>query len=561
MKETKNLQGIFSILFLCLFVGNCQSSIQTTQSSTQTNKHRKLVDNYEFTTDEYYDQRTGVLRLFMEDLLKSTNQYDPSIKINTKVGSDNSFTTGNNDSLPSVDKLMPNVNGAVINQNVLEAAKDFQNDLKVMFDTLNPDIFSEDPKIFIGENEAYYLIMQKRGIVFYFMSRIVFYGLLVFLFSKFVSTSFRPFDRKLKTDEITDAKKGWKWTQKCLILFVLGSSIALFGMFDRSGHEIRNSFTDMYFRFRQINANINSIMISNSDINQMNIKLPDNKDARFVIQNQLDTAIISAQSDIEVADRFLSSFTMDQNVTNMIIPFVLFVAGSVMLLLDHLSYKKQGYQTQFAVFLISALALSYVLFALDKYVSGFSGINDFCLSMMRYGTRLAYPFQGLGVNKLLGCSVQNDVFQQLYVNLIAQNAALKIFNNEMYRIGRDKVDSTEAALEVVRILTILESSNPRIDRIGVLLNKNSKVIQDLMSLNGCSSIKGWINDSQKDLCLVASRHVLDGFILLVLLCAVLAVMVWLSYYLFVLAIKLNTRLKVIQYAYKQDSYGNDIDLD
>lgn len=60
-----------------------------------------------------------------------------------------------------------------------QKAKEIHNDLKEIFKFLNPDIFNEDPNIFLGDNDSYFKIVKKRSIVFYYISVFILYFFLL----------------------------------------------------------------------------------------------------------------------------------------------------------------------------------------------------------------------------------------------------------------------------------------------------------------------------------------------------------------------------------------------
>jgi hypothetical protein len=285
----------------------------------------------------------------------------------------------------------------------------------------------------------------------------------------------------------------------------------------------------MLFRFRDVGVTIDSIIKSNTEVNGLKVKVPGDSANRLWIQNPISSAVELSHRDIATADSFISSFTAPQAMTDFIGPLILSLCVVVTLLMHRHAYKNRSVSVQFGVFLSVSFTLVYTFVTLERYVTGFSAINDFCLSMARYGNQAVYPYQGIGITRLLGCSVQNQVFQQLYINLIAQSAALKIFNNEMSLIGREQVDSIEEALEVIGFLQRLESSTGTIDQLGTALHKNTAAVQSLLKINGCNPVKAWINAAQTDVCLSGSQSALGGLLLLMLMAVLLIALVFLSF--------------------------------
>lgn len=506
------------------------AAIVATKAKTEVT--RKLVEEFEFVNNSYFDSRTGVMRQFMEDLMATVNEGDPKISVNSQMDADSTWTTGNRDPLISIDKLMPSTDFPAINQRVYESAYELQLHIKVLVDIFSPDLFSTDPRTFLGENDVYYLITKKRGILFYYISRIVAYGLILFVLLKFVNHDHKTTDYGVEAEDLSKASPKLNKVQLFLIIAALTFSVGMLFPYTVAREQLLKSFSDMLFKFKEIAFIIQRVIESNEDINKLFVKVPDGDNSSFHVQSPLIKAVDLAEHDVKNADSFLTSFTMPEAMINVMAPLALSILGAALILMDRHAAIKRSLKTQFAVFLTVGVTLVFSLITLEKFVAGLSSINDFCLSMMRYGNQSVYPYQGIGITHLLGCSVENNVFQQIYVNLIAQNAALKIFNNEMYKVGRDRVTSTDEALEVIAFLQRLESSTPAIDRLAVLIRKNTAVIQDLLKINSCNTIKSWINQTQKDVCWAASGQAITGFVLLLIYALMFVVLLFVSFALF-----------------------------
>lgn len=558
MKKSTNFTfPLIFILFAC-FSSKLQTS--NTPFNGRTLPKRKLVDNFEFTTTDYFDSRTGVLRTYMEDLLKSLNKYNNNIKIASMLDSDNTFTTGNKDSLANLEKLIPNMDFKIVSQKVLDDARVLHESLKSFFNWITPDLFSEDPDMFIGDSSSYYLIVQKRGIVFYYLSRIMLYSLILYLFYVFILDKGLKFKKLAEPEKDLQKQPTRRWIQPTLIAFFIIGSLSLMRVMGIPRDKMNDSFSDLIFRFKNIKSSINSIIKQNNEINKLNIKVPNDKSSKFFIQNRLEAAIPLATKDIEFTDKFISSFQQQKYVTNLTIALVLTIGGLILFGFDRYAAKSKSTKIQFWIIIITGLTLSYLLSSLDRFFSGFTGINDFCLSMMWHGKKTISPFQGFGVSSLLGCSVQNNAFQQLYVNLIAQNAALKVFNNEMYKIGRETVKTTDDALQMIKYMSVLDCSNSQIDSIGKLLIKNTEVIKNLLEINGCNNIRAWINNSQRDFCVVATKMVLWSFILMIFAAVVLGALFAFSFYLFNTMTKNHSRERILNFNWRGETVINEVHL-
>lgn len=51
---------------------------------------------------------------------------------------------------------------------------------------LNPDFFEEEPNMFLGDHDAYFKIVKKRSIFFFYLSRVILYLLIIFLILQFI---------------------------------------------------------------------------------------------------------------------------------------------------------------------------------------------------------------------------------------------------------------------------------------------------------------------------------------------------------------------------------------
>lgn len=55
-----------------------------------------------------------------------------------------------------------------------------------MIEILNPDFFSEEPNMFLGDHDAYFKIVKKRSIYFFYLSRLILYLVIIFMILQFV---------------------------------------------------------------------------------------------------------------------------------------------------------------------------------------------------------------------------------------------------------------------------------------------------------------------------------------------------------------------------------------
>ena len=99
------------------------------------------------------------------------------------------------------------------------------------------------------------------------------------------------------------------------------------------------------------------------------------------------------------------------------------------------------------------------------------------------------PESGMGLIKFIGCSGENIFYQQLIINLKAQNAGRKLFNNELFKTHRDFVVSARDAVDMSNYLNRLDSNNVSIKIFADLLQKNEEILTKLMNINKCNKIK------------------------------------------------------------------------
>lgn len=555
MKKTKSPKPFFAHLILLLFLFS--NSQQTTSKNIKTEtRTRKLVDGFQFRNENFYDSRTGQMRAFLEDLRNETHETDQQIIIKTNLDPDNTATTGNANKIEDLRRILPNFDQPVINSNVLITARNYHNNLKQKFDYFNLNIFSEDPNLFLGDHNAYYLIIKKRGLIFYYLSRIVLYSLIVYLIFIFVIRDFQKRDVDISDPTINKKTKKMLQWQTGLVVSILVLSFSLFYFINKPRNEMNNVFSDLIFSFRDINLKINQIVTRNEYLNTKKIRVPSQPKKLFTVQNKLIEGLATSESDIQTVNQFIRSFGQQKHVTEYLPAIVLSIVGICLMAIQAASKKTRFPKMQLAILILSAVSLSYLLSSLDKYFTGFSGINDFCLSILRYGKNPVLSYQGYGVTKFLGCSVENVVFQQLYVNTVAQNAALNIFNNELRIAGRETVLTPDQAVKMTNYLRSLDASNENLDNFSNVLEKNAETIKDLLALNGCNGVRTWIDVAQKDLCLVASREIMDTMVVYFIICFFLIVLIFLSKIIMTKYLQMQKKRKVDDFLLQSDHYGN-----
>lgn len=505
MKLCRISVAIWLTIWLSI-VGFSHSKI-TSKRPVGLSRNRHLVDSYEFRNENFYDQRTAAMRDFLENLRSSNQTLSEQPRISTRTDPDNSATTGNAEQIQNVNDLLPAFDTPVVDQDVHQSALRFQLKLKKKLDRFSLDIFSEDPNVFLGESDSYYLIMKKRGMLFYYLSRVVIYGLLAYLLLQFIFYDFQKARFDLNQEAVPKRLKFMSHLQIVLISVSIGVSVGLLFYLDQPRTQIIKVFSDLFFTFKTIESKLANVIDATAKINGMSIPVPGDMSMYFTIQDRLSPVLDVASSDLYKVNAFLDSSSQMKYVSNNVPAISVGVAGVVLAGLFSIGKSKKSPTIQLAVMITAASGLGYLLHTLDMFVGGLSGMNDFCLSILRYGQNEVLANKGFGVANQLGCSAEPQIFQQLYVNVIAQNSALAIYNSELKIMGREPVKTPGQAIKMTSYLRSLDLSNSLIEDYTAILGNNAQIISDLLSLNGCNYVRKWIDGAQSDLCLASSRKI------------------------------------------------------
>ncbi len=196
----------------------------------------------------------------------------PDLEINTRINADKTFTTGNYDKVDNFEALLPNYDLPVIEQNTSQMVKKHHQFLDSMINILNPDFFSEDPKMFLGDHETYFKIVRKRSILFYYCSRVILYGTIIYMILKFIL-------KKMKDNFISQSKfdnteyKVFVWFQTLSLFVIMFSGIALFVVITEPKQLIDDSAGKLIFGFRQMKQTSESISEQIQNINTEKLKI------------------------------------------------------------------------------------------------------------------------------------------------------------------------------------------------------------------------------------------------------------------------------------------------
>lgn len=140
-----------------------------------------MRDSVQLEEEESYSPETQELRAFLKTISDEHVKNSDSIFITSSLNSDNSQTTGNQDTIDDIELLLPSYDEPVQEYDNVQLAAEHQDYLAQLFSILNPDFFTEDPKMFLGDYDAYFKIVKKRSILFFYVSRIILYLTLFFL--------------------------------------------------------------------------------------------------------------------------------------------------------------------------------------------------------------------------------------------------------------------------------------------------------------------------------------------------------------------------------------------
>ncbi len=266
------------------------------------------------------------------------------------------------------------------------------------------------------------------------------------------------------------------------------------------------------------------------------------------------------ETDVDIANDFTNNMLKNSYLTNYSSSITIFFLGIILTGISSVSIINKDSKFQIILFLLAGLSLSYILYTQGLFFANYSGLHDICNSIIQLGELSTLPQDGVGLIKFIGCSNVNIFFQQLMINLVAQNSALKLFNNQMYQLKRTSVSSAQEAFQVFNYLKNLDSSSTHLASINEILTKNENIILDLLSLNKCNLIKHWVFEAQENLCLNASKGLLYMFWIFCLLVVAF----------FCLIISANQGAKILEnknyldilkkHTYNKEKYNNEFKL-
>lgn len=548
----------YQLLFL-LAIG-MQAVIKMDDGTTTKQPERDLVEEVKMLSNDFYDPLTTDLKEYMEDLDLSLSRDSEDIVINTALNVDRTYTTGNMDFITDYENLMPDYDLPSRDQERAELTKTHQNLVRSVVQVFGPDPFSEDPRMFLGDHDAYFKIVKKRSLLFYYVSRAILYFSIFYIIVKFLN---RKKEEKVEVDGVYSKREHqvMAWVQGITIWLLFISAGAVFYMVGHPKSIIDNAGSTLIYNFREINVTSHHISETIDSINRDKIKITKDKFGFFSINNLIEASLEVVDKDVETAKTFASTMLKNPHLTSYSTPIALFFFAFVITGLSSIAFVNKNAAFQILLFLVSSLCLSYLIYNTGMYFSNFSGLHDICTSIIKVAEQDKMPESGMGLIKFVGCTAENTFFQQLIINLKAQNAARKLFNNELFKIKRDFVVSGRDAIDMSNYLNRLDCNSVTIKIYADLLQKNETILADLMKINKCNKIKNWLNKEEYSLCYESSVSFLHIFwIYLGMIICYLTLMYTALRSANVLE-KLNVKKVVKQHTFDKMRYANDIKID
>ena len=554
-----------TIIILCFLIFSTKQSIKKTNklnnSKNPIGVARQLREDINLISQEMEDKGTQEMKEFFDEIEEHHANDNEAIEINTNLNSDKSSTTGNVDDVEDLETILPSYDDPVMDEDDRAVTKEHHKFLDKMINVLNPDFFSEDPQMFLGDHDSYFKIVKKRSILFYYLSRIILYTTLLYIILKFIS------GKGTKTNFIsreTYSKKKFNCFV-CLQIFsltiVIIGSLSIFTIIGEPKGIIDDAGSNLIYEFRNINVTSHEISDHIDEINNDKIKIPIDIYGVFSVTNTIKMVLESIEEDVNIATDFSKNMLENPYLTNYSIALTIFFMGCLLFGISYASIVKKSPNFQIALFFISGLSLSYVVYTMGMFFANYSALHDICNSVITVNERPRMPEQGIGLIKYIGCTQENVFFQQLYINLKAQNSARKLFNNEMFKIHRNYIRNPEQGLRVAAYLKKIDSSSVEISSYANLLDTNKMIIYKLMSINKCNMIKEWLGNAETTLCYDGSSSLLMVFWLFGII-IIGFIGVNLSANLGSQVLQQYTNLNILKtHSFKKERYANDIKLE
>ena len=492
--------------------------------SSKVHQDRNLVEEIALNNEDFYDPRTSDMAAFISQL---EEKYDgeSGIVINTRLNTDSSYTTGNADQPDEVESLLPEYDIPIKERSLQEELDKHMSYMNRVFNSMNLDIFSEDPKTFLGDHDVYFKIVKKRSLVFYYFSRIIFYGTIVVLMMKYFSTKVKKQYMVNFKDKDEENYKNYKAEYKRFMIFQSASvvsvvilSLVFFFMVSSPKNTIDDVASELLYEYRKIKSIVLEVSNHIEEVNEKKVRVYIDENYKFyAIKNLVKHSVDHLDEDVKRIEDFSMNMLNNPYLTSYGVPIGCFFIGSIMAVIAISSYGNKKSSFQILLFLFSGLTLGYMMQSFGLYFSNFSSLNDICNSIREIANKPSLPEGGIGLDHYLRCSQIKPFFQQISVNILAQNAVLKMFNNEMYKMGRPEAHSVNEALEEEAYLENIQASSQNLKEYSKLLNTNNKILENLLTINKCNLVRIWVFKAETELCLDASKNLTYIFYIYVIM--------------------------------------------
>ena len=521
---------------------------------------RSLVEEYTLDNTDFFDPMTVDLKDYLEELEDSLSKDSEDIVITTSMNADKSYTTGNKDHMDEIDNLVPDFDMPVRDMARAEMAKKHHTFLETVIQVFSPDPFSEDPRMFLGDHAAYFKIVKKRSMFFYYISRLILYLSIFYIIVKFLN---RKKDETPTTSGLYNKSEhnAMMWIQASSIWLLFIGAGVVFYMIGNPKSLMDNAGSTLTYNFREINITSHEISKLIDEINAEKIKVPNDQFGFFSITNIIKNSLKNMEEDVETSQDFSTNMLKNPHLTSYFTPISLFFFAMILAGLSSVAYVNKNSSFQIVLFLISSLCLSYLIYNTGMYFSNFSGLHDICDSIIKVSDQERMPEKGMGLIKFVGCTAENIFFQQLIINLKAQNASLKLFNNELYKIKREFVHSAKDAVELPDYLNRLDANNVEIKTFAELLKKNEDILTHLMTINKCNKIKSWLNKEEHGLCYDGSVRFLYIFWIYLSMIVCYLVLMYTALRSSDILEKLSIKKIVKKHTFDKARYANDVKAD
>lgn len=537
------------VLSICLVIllieKNSKASVVQINSNSKEMKHkhrrgnpifsnkrkadRELAEEITLNNEDFYDPRTSDLAAYITHLEEKYEGLS-GIEINTRLNTDSSYTTGNADQPEEVESLLPEYDVPVKERSLQEELDKHMSFMNKSFNTLNLDIFSEDPKTFLGDHDVYFKIVKKRSLIFYYLSRIIFYGTIIVLMMKYFTTKVKKQYMVDFKDKDQDSYKNYKSEYKRFMIFqsisvvsVVILSLIFFFMVSSPKNIIDDVASELLYEYRKIKSIVLDVSDRIEEVNEKKVRVYIDENYKFYsIKNLVKHSVDHLDEDVKRIEDFSMNMLNNPYLTSYGVPIGCFFIGSIMTVIAISSYGNKKSSFQILVFLFSGLTLGYMMQSFGLYFSNFSSLNDICNSIREIANKPSLPEGGIGLDHYLRCSQIKPFFQQISVNILAQNAVLKMFNNEIYKMDRPLTHSVNEALDEEVYLENIQASTQNLKEYSKLMKTNNKILESLLTINKCNLVRVWVFKAETELCLHASKQLTYIFYIYVFLILLLS---------------------------------------